>query len=431
MRTTNRSLPRRSWAVILIIGFFGQVAWTIENMYLNVFLYNTISTDTTFIAAMVAASAIVATLTTFAIGALSDHIQKRKIFMTAGYILWGIATMSFGWIRLESVGSGFFGLSGAAIAAVLVIVVDCVMTFFGSSANDAAFNAWVTDITVPENRGRVQSVLSALPLLSMLVVFGALDPLTQSGNWPLFFLIVGASTMLAGVLGIFLIRETKPTRPKESDGYLKTVLHGFRKRTISDNLSLYIALLAMLLYAAATQIYMPYLIIYIQHYLGIQDYALILGVVLITAGVISVLSGRWIDRVGKKPVAHVALVVESVGLMGMYLAREPWQIMLAGSLMLGGSMMLLSCLNGMIADEIPVGMAGRFQGVRMIAAVMLPMIIGPFVGNALIQSSGVTYVELGQSKLVPTPSIFIGALVLLLTVLVPLLLMQKGGRRGK
>src|SRR5690606_40395869 len=70
---------------------------------------------------------------------------------------------------------------------------DLIMTVFGSGANDAAFNAWVTESTTSRNRGRVDGVLAVMPLLSMLVVFGALDGLTQAGEWGLFFGIVGGS----------------------------------------------------------------------------------------------------------------------------------------------------------------------------------------------------------------------------------------------
>ena len=41
----------RNWITLILIGLFGQFAWTIENMYFNVFLYNTISTDPGYIAA--------------------------------------------------------------------------------------------------------------------------------------------------------------------------------------------------------------------------------------------------------------------------------------------------------------------------------------------------------------------------------------------
>ena len=45
---------------MLSFGLIGQVAWVVENMYFNVFLYNTVTGDTSMIAAMVAASAVVA-----------------------------------------------------------------------------------------------------------------------------------------------------------------------------------------------------------------------------------------------------------------------------------------------------------------------------------------------------------------------------------
>ena len=58
----SSKLGARNWLGIILIGLFGQFAWTIENMYFNVYLYNTISTNPDYIAAMVAASAVTATL---------------------------------------------------------------------------------------------------------------------------------------------------------------------------------------------------------------------------------------------------------------------------------------------------------------------------------------------------------------------------------
>ena len=40
-----KSIGARTWISFLLIGLTGQFAWTIENMYFNVYLYNTISTD--------------------------------------------------------------------------------------------------------------------------------------------------------------------------------------------------------------------------------------------------------------------------------------------------------------------------------------------------------------------------------------------------
>ena len=154
-----QKLGVRKWTALLLIGLTGQFAWTIENMYFNVFLYNTISTDPSYIAAMVAWSAAVATVTTLLVGAWSDRVGKRKAFLCAGYLLWGLSTAAFGFVTVENAHALFPAANAVTVAAAMVIVLDCVMTLFGSTANDAAFNAWVTDVTDRSNRARVESVL--------------------------------------------------------------------------------------------------------------------------------------------------------------------------------------------------------------------------------------------------------------------------------
>ena len=41
-----KKLPPRVWLTLILVGMVGQFAWTIENMYFNVYLYNTISPPT-------------------------------------------------------------------------------------------------------------------------------------------------------------------------------------------------------------------------------------------------------------------------------------------------------------------------------------------------------------------------------------------------
>ena len=79
-------LSKKFWAALVLFGLMGQVAWVIENMYLNVFIYEMFNASPSDISAMVAASAVTATVTTILIGALSDRVGKRKIFISAGYV---------------------------------------------------------------------------------------------------------------------------------------------------------------------------------------------------------------------------------------------------------------------------------------------------------------------------------------------------------
>ena len=423
----KEKLSKRMWVSFILIGLVGQFAWTIENMYFNVFLYNTISTDPRAIAAMVAASAAAATVTTLLMGALSDRVGRRKPFICAGYVLWGISTMAFGFISVEGVAAWAGAARAASVAAALVIVMDCVMTFFGSTANDAAFNAYITDNTAPDNRGRVESALATLPLISMLVIFGGFDGLTQQGRWREFFLIFGGLVTATGVLACFLLRETP--REKKKDNYLSGLLHGFRPSVVRQNEKLYLALGAFCIFSIAVQVFFPYLIIYMPTYLQIEAYAIVLGVVLLVASLISVLSGGVIDRLGKLNCVLPAAGVMLLGLILMYFARSAGFVIASGIVMMAGYMLVTATLSAVIRDGTPPEEVGLFQGVRMIFAVLVPMIVGPFIGAAVIRNSGATYVELGVVKNVPTPAIFLAAAVVLLCTAVPVIILKRRSRK--
>ena len=411
---------------LILIGLFGQFAWTIENMYFNVFLYNTISTDPKYIAAMVGWSAAAATVTTLLMGALSDKLGKRKAFICLGYILWGLSTAAFGFITPENAARLFPRANAAAAAATLVVIMDCVMTFFGSTANDAAFNAYVTDVTDETNRGRAESVLAILPLISMLIIFGLFDGLTQQGRWKEFFGIFGLAVSVVGVLAVFLVRD-EATRGA-GEGYFKNLLYGLRAEVVRENPELYLSFAAFCLFSVAVQVFFPYLIIYIQNFLGITDYAIVLGVVLILASLVSVVSGRFIDRVGKLRFVFPAAAVMLLGLVGMYFVRQSSGVMVAGTVMMSGYMMMSAALGANIRDWTPAGRVGHFQGIRMIFAVLLPMIIGPWIGAAVIKNSDSTYIELGQIKTVPTPGIYLAAAAVLLLCFIPVVLLMRKGK---
>lgn len=414
----------RVWLVIILVGLSGQLAWCLENMYFNVFLYNTISTDPMYISAMVSASAITATLATLLMGALSDRVGNRKAFICVGYILWGLSTIAFGYITLDNVGKWFPMANAAMAGAIIIVVMDCVMSFFGSAANDAAFNAYVTDNVANENRGKTEGVLAILPLVSMLIVFGLLDGYTQRGEWKTFFNIFGYSVIVVGVLSIFLVKDDPQLRPRK-DKYFKNLIYGLRPSVVKAHANLYLAFAAICIFSIAVQTFYPYLIIYIQNYLGFNDYAIILGIVLIVASVVSVVGGRLMDKVGKLRFILPAGCVMIVGLVAMYFLRSMIAVIIGGCIMMGGYMLVSATLGAVIRDYTPRDKVGHFQGIRMIFTVMLPMVVGSNIGAAVIKGSDLTYVEMGVTKTVPTPAIFLAAAVVLLLILIPIIALKK------
>ncbi len=420
----------RMWTILILFGLIGQLAWTLENMYFNVFVYNVFGASSEMIATMVAASAATATVTTLLMGALSDRVGRRKIFICAGYILWGLTVCAFAFLSVENLSAVVSAASVGLVGSVLVIILDCIMTFFGSTANDAALNAYITDRISPAGRGKTEGVLSVLPLLSMLIVFGGFDSMTVNGQWKEFFLIFGVLTVVAGILGIFLIREPQAT-PNKNDSYFSDLFYGFRPSVIKKNIDLYLALAAFAVFSIAMQVHYPYLIIYMQSYLNFDNYALALGIVLIAASLISVLAGRWMEKVGRMPFFIGSAVVLAVGLLLMYVMRDFWLVVIAGIVMMSGYLAVTAAGNAIVRDATPKGKAGMFQGIRMIFYVLIPMVTGPYIGAAVIANSGQTYTDLGQVKQVPTPEIFLAAAICMLLLAVPVFFIIRRNKHGK
>ena len=144
-------LNKRTWTALILLGFAGQLAWAVENQYLNTFMYDKITPDPRPIYWMVAASAITATLTSILMGALSDRARtpclalsrrqdevdktrrwgRRHPFILLGYAAWAGFTAAFPT-------AAFF--HPIALAVALAITFDCVVTFCGSSAIDASIS---------------------------------------------------------------------------------------------------------------------------------------------------------------------------------------------------------------------------------------------------------------------------------------------------
>ena len=421
----NKKLSPRFWFALTLLSLVGQVAWVVENMYLNVFLYKMFRATAGEISLMVAASAVTATVTTVLMGALSDRIGKRKLFICGGYILWGVSIFAFALLRTEVLGKLFpMTVSAATLGVSLTIILDCVMTFFGSTANDAAFNAWLTDSTDSANRGAAEGINAMMPLVAILVVFGgfmAFD-LDQSRSWTVIFTIIGAVVLAIGVLGLFLIRE-RPM-PGSQSGYWSNVIYGFRPSTVKNNRQLYLTLLSFVLFNIAIQIFMPYLILYYEVSLQMTDYVLIMAPAIVLASAVTALWGKVYDKKGFGFSGYISLAWLMAGFAVLYLLRSTAFVFVGSLLMMCGYLAGMAVFGARIRDLTPEGKAGMLQGVRIFSQVLIPGIVGPWIGKTVLKNAQQIQNSDGTYSFVPNENIFLAALVTAAVLLVVLLLVR-------
>lgn len=432
-------LGRKVWFAAILFGLVGQIAWMIENMYFATFAQNLFDDadkfgNMYFVATtlMVIFSAITATVTTIFAGSLCDKTGKRKPFITGGYIVWGLTIMLFAAIPLD------FSSSATAGIIAMLVIFDCVMTFFGSTANDAAFNTWVADVTDVSNRGKLNTVLSIMPVLAMvlaivLAMFTFDKGAENAFMYKLFFIIIGIIPIVAGVLSIFFLQDSPNIVKNSNPNYLKETFYGFRAKVIKENKMMYITLSTVCILGIAQQVFMSYLINFIEKTLGITDYILPLGAVIVLSAILTGIAGIFFDKLGRKHFYMPMLGVVVGGTLLIYLMKFMPQSAYLPLIIVGGVLMMgcLFCMGGALSstfqDYIPKGYEGRFQGVRMCFTVLIPMIIGPIISLAI----GINSFDVKDEVAITSPpfEIFLAAAIVAIFAFIPMYFVRKDSDR--
>ena len=437
---------KKLWACAIIFGLIGQIAWVVENMFFAKFgqdlfdtrgeLYYTVTT------LMVILSAVTATVTTIFAGGLIDKTGKRKPFITVGYLLWGVTIMLFAVIPIDFSDDKNWGIIAA------LVILDCVMTFFGSTANDAAFNTWVADVTNVKNRGLVNTILSVMPVIATVLVFGIGMFTYDSGsmvngvkvpiamrdplNIKLFFIIMGIFPMVGSVLSAFMMKDAPGIIKNSNPEYIKETFYGFRPSVIKQNKMMYVTLGTVCLLGIAQQIFMSYLINFIQNTLGIHDYIIPLAVIIVVGAIITGVLGALFDKFGRKNFYFPLLAILVAGAIVVYCmdfmdSSAHLPILIAGgSILLGAILALGGALTASFQDYIPKGAEGRFQGVRMCFTVLIPMALG--IGIA--QAVGVDSMNVHDEGQVSPPfKLFLAAGIVAAIAAIPLIWVVKDSDR--
>lgn len=431
-------LGGKIWFSVVFFGLVGQIAWMVENMSFATFTQDVFANssrgDMSYIVTtlMVILSALTATITTIFAGALTDKAGKRKPFISIGYIIWGITIILFGFIPMKVEARSIL------VVAVLLVAFDCIMTFAGSTANDAAFNAWIIDNTDDTNRGRVNGILSALPVIAVVIVFALINTLfydkTKDNNF-LYFLVLGLIPIVAGLVALFVLKD-KDELTKTSVSF-KEIFEGFKPSTIKENKLAYITLIANCIVGIAQQTFFSYLINFLILTLNLGDgYVIPMAAIIVGSAVFTGVFGFLIDKYGRRHFYFPFLIMLIIGLLSFYLIQYTMNdgnattlsmiiLYIGGIVMMGGLLSIIGALAANFQDNIPHELSGRFQGVRMCFTVLIPMIIGPIISLII----GLDAMGQNGDNFAPPFAIFIAAFIVAIIAIIPVFIVRKHTER--
>lgn len=437
----EKGLGWKAWTAIWMAGFAGQLAWNIENSFFNTFVYAKIAPNSHIVTAMVIVSALVSTICTIVMGALSDRIGKRKIFIVTGYILWGVTTILFGCTEFLRA-----GISDITILGLIIVVADAIMSWFGSTGNDTGFNAWTTDITNPKNRGSLGIAIAIQPVIATIagtVIFGAIiDGLTGfvvggvTLNYFVLFSVVGILMILIGILNIFLIKDSPSLRPNKEGTFFSLLKKPFNFKLLKENKLLLLVLFIFMAFFISFNIYFPHILNFFIY--GGGGYNTFQAGVIMAAGLLAAvpftfICAKFLNKGVFIPILVIAVLSNVLGLI--ILSFSPLfnyflPMLIVGIFFLGGGYMCLyQTLMVWVKNLYPEDMRSQFEGVRMIFYVCIPMFLGTLVGDFIVQLMGnkitVTYPTGDIEGFAPSYWLFIVAAVLVLFTFIPIYLAKK------
>ena len=422
----------RMWLLVWGLGLAGQICWNMENQWFNTFVYAKIGKNPSIITGMLIFSAAATTFATFFFGTWADRTGKRRRFISIGYILWGIFTIAFG--LTEFISRDLYVLAG-----IMVVVADTIMSFFGSMGNDAGFNTWTNDIMTDKNRGQIGAALATQPVLGTIlgtVVGGLL--VGENDNYMRLFLVMGIFVICFGIISLFSMNEADDVEPSVRGSFAKQFFSVFNFRKFFELKELVWVNIGVAVFFIGFNVYFAYMGNYIIYYLGYT--ADMMGIIEAVPLVLAMLSAIPISMLINKnkhiPVTFAAIIINIIGLMVLGPVKKEsidtssiFNLRLwLGIFLVGvGYVAILQTTKVWTKQLYPKDSKGQFEGIWILFFVLIPMIGGSLIGEAVVKTGGEQFLNTvsGQTEYIPNGNIFfVGAAIVLLSA-VPFIMTAK------
>lgn len=333
---------------------------------------------------------------TFVWGKISDKYQARTSLIVIGETI-----AAFGYILVYFFHIHLLNTNGSAAAAYGIIAGLSLLEFFWSMSN-LGWSALISDLTTPQERGKLMSVISSVGGVGMIVGISVSGVLYDWGgeaggfkNGILFFFASGI--MLASAVIIWF-----STRSSEQiDNSRRTDKAVFKQNvmlpTSYSSRRFYWFLASIFIVGLGTFSILQIFILYVELDSPIGatsfDIAMIRNSASIATIVASLLAGPLADKIGRKKTLGLGLTLAVITPLLYIFAQNAVQIIVINSLS-GVSMAFMNVVGYLLAsDLIPAKRRGRLFGRYNAVTYISFGVAGTFIGGPIADyliNTGVT-----------------------------------------
>lgn len=415
----TKTANMKKWILIWALGLMGQVGWNIESTWFSTYIYEKIDKSPTIMTPMLFLGAFASTIAVFLFGTISDRTGKRRTMMSYGFIIWGMLSIAFSFTQ-------YLPKISLSLAAVCIIVVDMLISFFAAMSVSVGFNTWITDNMNKKNIGQIGGALAAQTVLGALlanVVGGVL--ISKSNNYIRLFVVSGVILVFVGWISIFLFDSKDDVAPSVRGSFFKQFSALFDYKNILKQKELVWVNITITVFFIGFSSYFPHLGNYITQYLGYtaDKMGIIEALPMISAMFIAVPISKLINQ---NKFITVTLISIVSGLAGSYCIFQvtpqtvdlskafDLQLFVAIFLASASYIIMIQATKTWTKNLYPKDSKGQYEGLWAISYALVPMFFGSNIGEWLIKNEGVSRLnEITQRyEYIPNQKIFVvGALI--------------------
>ena len=168
--------------------------------------------------------------------------------------------------------------------------------------------------------------------------------------------------------------------------------------------------------------YFPFLLIYLQHYVGLSITlaSILVFIALAISIVFAYPIGMSTDKIERKKIAIISVITYAIALVFFAFTMNIILLVVFGAFWVVSMTSLRITTWTWAKDLYPAENRGQFSGFMNAFNGTIPMLIGPFLGAWIATEYGSPIVIGGIAGTVPPPMIFIAGAIIILLTLIPI-----------
>ena len=156
-----------------------------------------------------------------------------------------------------------------------------------------------------------------------------------------------------------------------------------------------------------------------------KDYVFIMAPAIILASIVTAIYGRVYDKKGFNLAIIPSVLLLIVGYVLLFIFKSPAMVFIGSLFMMCGYLTGTAVFGAVIRDLTPENKSGMFQGLRIIGQVLIPGVIGPVIGSAVLSNAETLVGNDGTVSFIPNENVFLASLVVAVVLGVVLFLFSK------